>query len=78
MPNNSGIRISENLPNQNTEISFFNPRKEQWKDHFQIDVEAGNILGRTPARQVTAECLGMNSVAQVTARQLWIRLGLFP
>jgi hypothetical protein len=27
---------------------------------------------------VTIACLEMNSQAQVTARQLWIRLGLFP
>jgi hypothetical protein len=28
--------------------------------------------------RVTAEFLEMNSLSQVTARQLWIRLDLFP
>jgi hypothetical protein len=73
-----GDRISGIIPASNTEISFFHPRKNQWHKHFQANPESGEIVGQTPVGTVTVEYLSMNSPAQVTARQLWIRLGLFP
>lgn len=62
----------------NTEVRFFHPRNDQWDEHFQVSTESGEIAGRTPIGEVTLESLEMNSPAQVAARQLWIRLGLFP
>lgn len=73
-----GTRISGTLPDSNLEVRFFHPRENQWSDHFQVDVESGKIMGMTPVGEVTVEYLEMNSPAQVAARQLWIRLGLFP
>jgi hypothetical protein len=57
---------------------IFHPREDQWSEHFQIDIESGEIVGKTLIGEVTVKYLEMNSPAQVTARQLWIRLGLFP
>jgi hypothetical protein len=62
----------------NVEVRFFHPREDQWSEHFQINIESGEVLGRTPVGEVTVEYLEVNSSAQVAARQLWIRLGLFP
>ncbi|MGB3205272.1 MAG: HNH endonuclease signature motif containing protein [Crinalium sp.] len=73
-----GTRISGIDPESNTEIFLFNPRKQQWNDHFQVSEESGAIIGRTAIGRVTFTCLEMNSQAQLIARQLWIRLGLFP
>lgn len=73
-----GTRISGTLPDFNVEVRFFHPRENQWSDHFQVDVESGKIMGMTPVGEVTVKYLEMNSPAQVAARQLWIRLGLFP
>ncbi|MEH1946947.1 HNH endonuclease [Nostoc sp.] len=73
-----GTRISGTLPDSNTEVRLFHPRENQWSEHFQVDVESGKIRGMTPVGEVTVEYLAMNSSAQVAARQLWIRLGLFP
>jgi hypothetical protein len=61
-----------------TEIRFFHPREDLWSEHFQVNFESGEITGRTPVGEVTVEYLEMNSSAQLVARQLWIRLGLFP
>ncbi|MEH2219062.1 MAG: hypothetical protein V7K72_18475 [Nostoc sp.] len=66
------------MPDSNTEVRLFHPRENQWSEHFQVDVESGKIKGMTPGGEVTVESLAMNSPAQVAARQLWIRLGLFP
>jgi hypothetical protein len=74
----NGIRISGVASDSKTEVSFFHPRKDHWSEHFQVDVESGRIVGITPIGEVTIEYLEMNSPAQVAARQLWIRLNLFP
>jgi hypothetical protein len=73
-----GIRISGIASDTNTEVRFFHPREDQWEENFQVDVASGRIVGITPVGNVTVEYLEMNSPAQVAARQLWIRLNLFP
>ncbi len=73
-----GTRISGISLLSDTEVRFFHPRQDQWSKHFQVDAESGKIMGVTLVGEVTVEYLEMNSSAQVAARQLWIRLGLFP
>jgi hypothetical protein len=73
-----GSRISGVSSDSNGEFRFFHPREDLWGEHFQVSVESGEIVGRTPMGEVTVEYLEMNSSVQVAARQLWIRLGLFP
>jgi HNH endonuclease len=73
-----GIRTTGIDPISKIEISFFNPRQSNWSEHFEIDSKSGHIQGKTPTGRVTITSLEMNSPLQITARQLWIRLGLFP
>lgn len=73
-----GNRISGKIPESDVEITFFHPRKDRWEDHFCVNEALGEVVGRTPSGQVTVASLVMNSPAQVIARQLWIRLKLFP
>jgi HNH endonuclease len=73
-----GNRISVLSSDPSGEVRFFHPREDQWDEHFQVKVESGEIVGMTLVGKVTVEYLEMNSSAQVAARQLWIRLGLFP
>jgi HNH endonuclease len=73
-----GTRIGGMAADGNTEVRFFHPRQDQWHEHFRVEAESGQIIGVTAVGQVTVESLAMNSSAQVAARQLWIRLGLFP
>ncbi|MEH2397066.1 HNH endonuclease signature motif containing protein [Nostoc sp.] len=73
-----GTRISGIVPASNTEVTFFHPRQDKWSEHFQVDTQSGKIIGITSSGKVTIEYLEMNSTSQVAARQLWIRLSLFP
>jgi HNH endonuclease len=73
-----GNRISGMSSRANAEVRFFHPRDEQWSEHFQVNLETGEIVGITSIGEVTTEYLEMNSQAQVAARKLWLRLGLFP
>lgn len=73
-----GDRTSGKDSASGTNIRFFHPREEVWNKHFQVNSESGEIIGKTLTENITAKYLGMNSSAQVAARKLWIRLGLFP
>jgi HNH endonuclease len=73
-----GTRISSIDPASNIEVRFFNPRQDSWDEHFQVDTDNSTILGITSVGRVTVDCLEMNSTSQVAARQLWLRVGLFP
>jgi hypothetical protein len=59
------------------DAALFNPRVDNWQDHFTLDAETAEIRGLTPIGRVTVSCLRMNSLLQLQARQLWKRLGLF-
>jgi hypothetical protein len=73
-----GTRTSGIVPDASTEVRFFHPREDRWNEHFQVDTNSGKIIGISSVGKVTVEFLEMNSSSQVAARQLWIRLDLFP
>jgi HNH endonuclease len=73
-----GTRISGVDVQSGNQTLFFHPRNDTWEEHFQVDSDAGTVIGITPVGRVTVASLEMNSQAQVMARQLWIRLSLFP
>jgi hypothetical protein len=60
------------------EVPLFHPRQQRWSEHFPVDVESGEIDGTTPTGRATVACLDLNHPLQLMARQLWIRLRLFP
>jgi HNH endonuclease len=73
-----GNRVSGIDSESNTEVRLFHPRFDRWENHFQADTKSGLIRGLTAIGRTTINSLGMNSQPQITARQLWFRLSLFP
>ena len=55
---------------------FFNPRIQQWSDHFRL--EGGNILPLTPEGRVTAKILQFNLQERVIEREQLISIGKYP
>jgi HNH endonuclease len=70
--------ISGNDPESDVVVRLFHPREDHWEEHFRVAAESGAIEGLTPIGKATVVRLGMNSAAQVAARQQWMHLGLFP
>jgi hypothetical protein len=64
-------------PQTGKEQRLFNPRKDNWARHFQIEKRL-YIRGKTPVGRATESCLEMNQRRQLEARQLWIELGIYP
>ncbi len=57
---------------------LFNPRREQWSEHFRW-TEGGTIVeGLTPTGRATVSALKLNQDRLVAARRLWVLAGVHP
>ena len=66
-------------PESSAEERFYHPRRDQWEEHFLVvDSESCAIVALSSIGRVTVVAFKMNGQSQITARQLWIQLGLFP
>ncbi|MEQ9481641.1 HNH endonuclease [Coleofasciculus sp. F4-SAH-05] len=67
-----------------TIVSLFNPRQQQWSDHFIWSADGKEILGTTPIGRATCDRLDLNDTRYPeeesirSARELWKRVGLHP
>lgn len=57
---------------------LFNPRTDRWEEYFTLDQDTGRVVGLTASGRATAHRLRMNDPVQITARLVWIELGLYP
>lgn len=64
-------------PRTNRLVRLFNPRRQQWADHFRWTT-SWRIAGKSAAGRVTIRALGMNRPPIVLIRRAWVQLGLFP
>lgn len=65
-------------PETNTIVALFNPRTQQWIDHFEWRRESLYIVGLTPTGRATIIRLKMNQDRVVRARRNWVRSGNHP
>ena len=59
-------------------IPLFNPRTQNWKEHFAWSDDGLKIRGLTPCGQATIEALHLNEDRWMRARKIWIIAGLHP
>jgi hypothetical protein len=55
---------------------LFNPRLDEWQNHFQLD--DARIEGLTPQGRATVRLLRLNDVDSVDERARLIKLGFYP
>jgi hypothetical protein len=55
---------------------FFDPRTQQWTDHFRLDGAA--IMPLTPEGRVTVHILQLNHPDRIAERRRLIRVGQYP
>jgi len=68
-----GSNIAAIDPQTGELAALFNPRKEQWDQHFRF--EDGVIVGLTPAGRVTVQVLRLNEPETVEIRARHLRRG---
>lgn len=57
-------------------VPLFNPRTQNWNDHFQLSGE--QIVGLTPTGRATVELLRLNEDERLTTRQALMLAGRYP
>lgn len=61
------------------EVPLFNPRIQNWAEHFRFSADGLILEGLTPIGRATIRRLDMNHSRQVRARWFWMRFPeLFP
>ena len=63
-------------PISNEIVPLFNPRRQNWSDHFTLD--RTYILGITPTGRATVFLLKLNAPTRLAYRQLLIGQGQYP
>lgn len=65
-------------PESDTEVPLFNPRTQNWRDHFYWSDDGTHILGKTPIGRATINRLDMNRPRVIRAREIWLKGGWKP
>ncbi len=71
-----GSDIATFLEDPSTPIRFFNPRIDNWHDHFLID-ETGLLESKTNIGEATVKILDLNHPESIIERREMVRLGVF-
>jgi hypothetical protein len=59
-------------------VSLFNPRTDNWADHFEWSEDDLYVIGITPVGRATAKLLQVNREGNVNLRKLLKMAGLHP
>lgn len=65
-------------PLSDERVPLFNPRQQNWKDHFAWSENGSEIIGLTAIGRTTVIALRLNNTLAVTIRQNWVRAGWHP
>ncbi|MBZ0300583.1 MAG: HNH endonuclease [Anaerolineae bacterium] len=56
---------------------LYNPRRQRWDDHFQINTDA-TLIGISPEGRATIIVLRINEASRTKQRQMAMQLGEYP
>lgn len=73
-----GARTHVADPETDDVVSMFNPRTEEWADHFEWSEDYIHIVGITPTGRATVAALRLNRSLLVKARTRWRLTGWPP
>lgn len=73
-----GTAITATDPQTDKAVSLYNPRKQQWHEHFQWINRGLIIEGKTDVGRATISRLKMNQQRLLRARRNWILAGNHP
>ena len=68
-----GPNLSSIDPDTGEKVDVFNPRTNEWSDHFAVS--GGTIFGLTPVGRATARLLNMNDSRRIELRLNWLDEG---
>lgn len=72
---NKGSDVATFLDDRKTAVRFYNPRIEQWREHFRIE-STGLLSAQTDIAAATIKVLDLNHPDAIIERREMLRLGL--
>ncbi len=73
-----GVQTQATDSDTESEVPLFNPRTDQWGEHFDWSEDGTMILGRTATGRATIAVLSLNSELRIRSRALWVEAGYHP
>lgn len=73
-----GTKVSGVDPVTGVEAPLFNPRTQQWSDHFQWSDDGSEMVGMTAVGRATVTALRLNNEYLVASRRQWVAAGWHP
>ncbi|MBX3062384.1 MAG: HNH endonuclease [Anaerolineae bacterium] len=65
-------------PTTGAEVPLFNPRSQEWQEHFQWAGDGAHVVGLTAIGRATVERLKMNRESIIESRLVWVQAGWHP
>jgi len=65
-------------PQTGRAVPLFNPRQQNWWEHFGWSVSGLEVRGITPIGRATVVALDLNNIIAVMVRRNWLKTGLHP
>lgn len=65
-------------PQTNERVVLFNPRTQDWNEHFEFSDNKILIIGKTPCGRATVIALRLNYEQALIARRIWVTAGWYP
>lgn len=59
-------------------VPLFNPRYQNWAEHFQWNEVGIHIIGKTAIGCATVVALQLNNPIMLTTRRMWVQAGWHP
>jgi len=76
--NYKGTQIHAPDPASGERVPLFNPRTQNWHEHFQWSDDGTEISGLTPTGRATVVALKLNRPPLLRARRRWVKAGWHP
>jgi hypothetical protein len=71
-------KVEATDPDTQVTVALFNPRRQQWHEHFEWIEDGTVVRGKTATERATVATLLMNHPYTVLARSLWVSVGWHP
>jgi hypothetical protein len=65
-------------PVTNERVNIFNPRNQNWSEHFLWSDDGVEIIGLTKVGRATVEALRLNNQLAITVRKNWVNAKWHP
>jgi hypothetical protein len=73
-----GTQVQAVDPETGERVPLFNPRTQDWSEHFTWSADGTQVIGLTPVGRATVVALQLNRSMLVRARRRWVLVGLHP